>query len=138
MNEEIDDFEEIVVYGNLLKGERNEEWCGTPNYRQPCAIHGILLDTGWGYPSFIPNIHEKEVYAEIVKIAHETLKRLEILEGYPELYKKEKIMTRMLNNEEKLVSIYILKETPVGSVEVKARDWRNRDRTQHANDKASQ
>lgn len=126
MNEMNEECEAIVVYGNLLKGERNEEWCGRPRYRQPCVIHGILMDTCWGYPAFIPDTNERDIYAEIIEIPIKTLRRLEVLEGYPELYQKATIAARLPNDEVRIVSIYLLKVVPVGSVVVQAGDWRSR------------
>ena len=63
----------VAVYGTLMTGERNEHWGADARRRVPCTIRGVLYDTGWGFPAFVPDEHGRDVAAELLDVTQETL-----------------------------------------------------------------
>ncbi|OQC12902.1 MAG: AIG2-like family protein [Lentisphaerae bacterium ADurb.Bin082] len=66
----------LAVYGTLMTGERNERWGADARRRVPCTIRGVLYDTGWGFPAFVPDANGRDVAAELLEVTPETRARL--------------------------------------------------------------
>ena len=65
----------VAVYGTLMTGERNEHWGADARRRVPCTIRGVLYDTGWGYPAFVPDEHGRDVAAELLDVTPDPIAR---------------------------------------------------------------
>ena len=65
----------VAVYGTLMTGERNEHWGADARRRVPCTIRGVLYDTGWGYPAFVPDEHGRDVAAELLDVTPDPMAR---------------------------------------------------------------
>lgn len=71
----------VFVYGTLRKHEANHHFLKEARcISQQCWTHGILYDTGNGYPAMVSG--GQRVYGELYEVTAEQLKRLDILEGY--------------------------------------------------------
>ena len=106
----------VAVYGTLMTGERNERWVADALDRRPCVLRGTLYDTGWGYPAFVPDADGVEVKAELLTVTADTLARMDVLEGYPRLYRRETVQAAM---------VYVMNPMPRGAKVIPGGDWRD-------------
>lgn len=114
----------VAVYGTLMAGERNERWAADALDRRPCLLRGTLYDTGWGYPAFIPNADGSEVRAELLTVTDATLARMDILEGYPILYRRETVQTMLGDGSVESALVYVLNTRMRGAKVIAGGDWR--------------
>ena len=114
----------VAVYGTLLAGERNERWAADALDRRPCVLRGTLYDTGWGYPAFIPNADGGEVKAELLTVTEATLARMDVLEGYPRLYRREVIPIVLGDGSVETAMVYVMNKLPRGAMVIASGDWR--------------
>ena len=114
----------VAVYGTLMAGERNERWAADALDRRPCVLRGTLYDTGWGYPAFIPNADGSEVKAELLTITATTLARMDVLEGYPRLYRREVIPIVLGDGSVETAMVYVMNKLPRGAKVIADGDWR--------------
>ncbi len=72
----------IFVYGTLRKHEGNHGFLVNAEcLAQQCWTHGLLYDTGLGYPGMVADDHGR-VYGELYQVTEEELKAIDGLEGY--------------------------------------------------------
>jgi len=105
----------IAVYGTLMAGQRNEHWGADARSRVPCTIRGVLYDTGWGYPAFVPDDGGRDVAAELLDVTPETLARIDVLEGYPTLYVRETVAATLADGSVVTAMVYVMKKLPEGA-----------------------
>jgi gamma-glutamylcyclotransferase (GGCT)/AIG2-like uncharacterized protein YtfP len=114
----------VAVYGTLMAGERNERWAADALDRRPCLLRGTLYDTGWGYPAFIPDADGSEVRAELLTVTEDTLARMDELEGYPRLYRRETVQTMLGDGSVESALVYVLNTRMRGAKVIAGGDWR--------------
>ena len=115
----------VVVYGTLMAGERNERWAADALDRRSCTLRGTLYDTGRGYPAFVPDNAGGEVRAEILTVTEATLARMDILEGYPILYRRERVKAVLEDGSEGTALVYVMNTLPRGAKAISGGDWRD-------------
>ncbi|UGB28932.1 gamma-glutamylcyclotransferase [Metabacillus sp. B2-18] len=72
----------VFVYGTLREHESNHHFLnGAVCLAKQCWTHGILFDTGLGYPAMITD-KVKVIYGELYEINEMILKKLDWLEGF--------------------------------------------------------
>lgn len=116
----------VAVYGTLLTGKRNERWAADALDRRPCVLRGTLYDTGWGYPAFVPSVDGSEVKAELLTVTADTLARMDVLEGYPRLYRRETVLAVLGDGGIEVVMVYVMNKLPRGIVLISSGDWRKK------------
>ena len=114
----------VAVYGTLMTGERNEHWGADARRRVSCTIRGVLYDTGWGYPAFVPDDGGRDVAAELLDVTPETLARLDVLEGYPMLYGRETVAATLADGSVVEAMVYVMRKLPEGAQITPGGDWR--------------
>ena len=114
----------VAVYGTLLTGERNERWATDALDRRPCVLRGTLYDTGWGYPAFIPNADGGEVKAELLTVTEATLARMDELEGYPRLYRRDTVQAVLGDGSVEAAMVYVLNTRMRGAKVIEGGDWK--------------
>ena len=114
----------VAVYGTLMAGEKNERWAADALDRRPCVLRGTLYDTGWGYPAFVPNMDGGKVKAELLTITATTLARMDVLEGYPRLYRREVIPIVLGDGSVETAMVYVMNKLPRGAMVIASGDWR--------------
>ena len=92
--------------------------------RRSWVLRGTLYDTGWGYPAFIPNSDGGEVKAELLTVTEATLARMDVLEGYPRLYRREVIPTVLGDGRIEVAMVYVMNILPRGALFIASGDWR--------------
>ena len=116
----------VAVYGTLLAGERNERWAAGAISRVPCVIRGTLYDTGCSFPAFVPDADGQEVKAEILTVTAEGLAHMDILEGYPRLYRREEVEATLSDGTVVKTMVYVMNRLPERATVIASGDWRNR------------
>ena len=116
----------VVVYGTLLAGERNERWAAGSLSRVPCVIRGTLYDTGCGFPAFVPDADGQEVKAEMLTVTAEGLAHMDILEGYPRLYRRDEVEAVLEDGITVKAMVYVMNRLPERATVIASGDWRNR------------
>ena len=112
-------MKKLIVYGTLLMGEIN-----VAHYARGIqsivtgTIKGRLYDTGWGYPAFVPDANGGEIQAELFILNDETYARIEILEGYPNLYRREEIECKIADGKVVKAPVYIMNKLPARAREI--------------------
>ena len=107
----------VAVYGTLMAGERNERWAVDAQERKSRVL-------GWGYPAFIPNMDGGGVKAELLTITADTLTRMDILEGYPRLYRRETVLAVLGDGNIEVVMVYVMNKLPRRAMVIPSGDWR--------------
>lgn len=97
----------VFVYGTLKQGHHNHRLLEDSTYMGKHTIKdGYLMYNLGAYPAVIKQNGEGlPVHGEIYEITEATLKSLDVLEGYPELYYRETIHTEFGD-----AIIYLMKE----------------------------
>ena len=116
----------VAVYGTLLAGERNERWAAGALSRVPCVIKGTLYDTGCGFPAFVPKDDGQEVKAELLTVTAEGLAHMDILEGYPRLYRRDELEAVLEEGIAVKAMVYVMNRLPERAAVIASGDWRNR------------
>ena len=116
----------VAVYGTLMAGERNERWAADALDRRSCTLRGTLYDTGRGYPAFVPDDAGGEVKAELLTVKEATLARMDVLEGYPILYRRERVKTVLEDGTSVKAVVYVMNRLPPRVAVIASGDWRNR------------
>jgi len=117
----------VVVYGTLLAGERNEHWAAGAISRVPCVIRGTLYDTGYSFPAFVPDANGQEVKAEMLTVTAEGLAHMDVLEGYPRLYRRDEVDDATLEDGTVVKAmVYVMNRLPERAAVIASGDWRNR------------
>lgn len=114
----------VAVYGTLLEGERNAHLASDAHSRHPCTLTGTLYDTGYGFPAFVPE-GSTPVRAELLAVSTETFARLDRLEGYPNLYTRQKISVHVSGCIQ-TAWVYIMNRLPKEATVIVGGDWRGR------------
>lgn len=114
----------VAVYGTLMAGERNERWAADALDRRPCILHGMLYDTGWGYPAFVPNADGGEVKGELLTVTADILARMDELEGYPRLYRRDTVQAVPEDGSVEAAMVYVLNTRMRDAKVIAGGDWR--------------
>ena len=114
----------VAVYGTLMAGERNERWAADALDRKPCILRGTLYDTGRGYPAFVPDADGGEVRAELLTVTADILARMDELEGYPRLYRRETVQAVLEDGRVEAAMVYVLNTRMRGAKTIPGGDWR--------------
>lgn len=85
----------VFVYGTLMRGEANHRVLGTCaelGYKGQARVLGAQLFDLGPYPAAVLT-HDTtdEIYGELYSVTPETLRRLDRLEGVPDLYQRVKV-----------------------------------------------
>ena len=115
----------VAVYGTLMADERNKRWAADALDRRPCTLRGTLYDTGRGYPAFVPDDAGGKVKAELLTVTDATLARMDILEGYPILYRRERVKAVLEDGSEGTALVYVMNTLPRGAKVIPGGDWRS-------------
>ena len=90
----------VFVYGTLKKGHGNHGLLENAEYLGDAEISGpvALIDLGW-YPGVVrqPNGPDRTIRGEVYAVDTDTLYSLDILEGHPEFYERQKFATEFRN-----------------------------------------
>ena len=125
----------VAVYGTLMAGEHNAHWAGNAK-RTTVTIKGDLFDTGWGFPAFVP---EKEVgdtsdnlvRAELIETDEAGLAHMDVLEGCPRLYRRERICVHT-GYGEAMAWVYVINNMPADARKIACGDWREYRKSKNA------
>lgn len=89
---------QVAVYGTLMEGERNHHWAFEAGAKKVAdgMVWGMLYDTGFGYPIFIPRPRKSclgyWVAVEVLEVDAEGIAHMDKLEGYPNLYIRTQVL----------------------------------------------
>ena len=114
----------VAVYGTLMEGERNAYWAEDALDRTPCWLSGRLYDTGWGFPAFVPDAEGGPVRAELLTVCEETLARMDRLEGFPRLYRRDGVTVTLDDGNRVDAMVYVMNSLPSRARALPSGDWR--------------
>ena len=127
----------VAVYGTLMNGEHNARWRQGIPTKVEGTMWGHLYDTGYGFPAFVPAEHgEKgatQVACEILECTPEQIAHMDVLEGYPNLYRREVVRIESRCGWDGTATAYVMNHLPDGAKEIvteeipnwgKVADWR--------------
>ena len=112
----------VFVYGTLLRGERNERWARDAK-RQRAWTTGTIYEIGCGFPAFEPK-GTTRVVGEVLTADDEAFRSMDRLEGYPRLYRREKIRVCLEGGGCVTAWVYIMNRLPDGAKPIECGDWR--------------
>lgn len=118
--------EQVAVYGTLLSGERNARWGAGAISRRRAFLRGVLYDTGWGYPAFVPEPSAGLVEAEVLEVDSDGLARMDTLESCPQFYRRERIVAALESGGETTAWVYVLNQLPPHAEVIRSGSWRKR------------
>jgi len=116
----------VAVYGTLLEGERNDHWAKGALSRRKASLRGVLYDTGCGFPAFLPKPTGGNVEAEVLEVDAKGLARMDVLEGYPNLYRREWVMATLEDGAEVKAFVYVMNRLPKEAKVIACGSWRRR------------
>ena len=111
----------VFVYGTLLAGERNACCAGNAR-RQKAWTRGTLYDTGWRFPAFVKR-GDTVVKGEVLTVDDEGFAALDRLEGYPRLYRREKVRVNLVGGGSVLAWVYVMNALPADASVIESGDW---------------
>lgn len=111
----------VFVYGTLLKGLRYHHILKDCQFLGKKIGRGLQMYDLGPFPACVfTNNYEHTVKGELYAVDEDVLKRLDILEGYPEFYNR--IELKWINSPS---WVYILNNKDVGSAPlIESGDWR--------------
>ena len=89
----------LFVYGTLMRGMPNNDLLADSKFlTEATAEHVRLIDLGY-FPGMIETIgeHWDGVTGELWEVSEETLERLDVLEGHPDLFVRSKVCVHSSN-----------------------------------------
>ena len=113
----------LIVYGTLMSGERNHRFCRNAVSITPCAITGTLYDTGYGFPTFVPE-GENTVAAELIEIPFEDWEAVDRLEGYPRLYDRLMFSAKLADGTDTTGWVYVMHNLPEMAQVIESGSWK--------------
>ena len=127
----------VAVYGTLMRGERNDRWRAGIETAGMGYVYGRLYDTGWGFPELQPDKAGDLVAVEVLLTDAAGVARMDVLEGYPDLYGRERVTVVGANGEARWdAEVYVMRDErrpdgerrigprKVDGWAVEAADWR--------------
>ena len=112
----------VFVYGTLLTGEGNARWARDAR-RQRAWTTGTIYEIGRGFPAF-----EKKgttrVVGEVLTADDEAFASMDRLEGYPRLYRREKILCHLEGGGCVSAWVYVMNRLPDCAKPIECGDWR--------------
>lgn len=104
----------VAVYGTLMRGERNEHWAREAGAQVlgEGTVLGWLKDTGWGYPAIECAGHLMRVAVEVLETDMRGLLHMDVLEGYPNLYRRESVTVDMADGAKVDALVYVMNRIP--------------------------
>jgi gamma-glutamylcyclotransferase (GGCT)/AIG2-like uncharacterized protein YtfP len=114
----------VFVYGTLLAGERNAAWARNAR-RHPAWTRGTIYDTGYGFPAYVRD-GETRIVGELLAVDDEGFRSMDRLEGYPRLYRREKIDVYPECGGRVCAWVYIMNSLPPDAKVIASGNWRTR------------
>lgn len=115
----------VAVYGTLLTGEGNYGVGADALDRAPCRLRGTLYDPRYGFPAFVPKGRGAfAVAGEVLTVTPETFARLDRLEGYPNLYGRERVPVLLEDGLRAEAWVYVMRRLPADATVIECGDWR--------------
>ena len=111
----------VFVYGTLLSGECNARRAGRAR-RQKAWAAGTLYDTRCRFPAFV-NRGCTHVKGEVLTVDDAALASMDSLEGYPHLYRRERIRAHLVGGGCVLAWVYIMNRLPSDAPVIESGDW---------------
>lgn len=103
----------VFVYGTLKKGCINNylleksEFLGAGETEESFAMY---TSSCGNYPFVIDSQKTHPIKGELYCVSNQTIKQLDILEGYPDYYQKKKVIIVQENNKKTEAVMYIKNE----------------------------
>lgn len=112
----------IFVYGTLMREQANSRVLEGETYLGPAKTKAMysLLNLG-GCPGMVPG--DMSVSGELYEIRRGMLILLDMIEGHPNLYRRERIF---LDNSEEVISYIFQNNFSFPCPEIASGDWRKR------------
>lgn len=99
----------VAVYGTLMEGECNHRWAVAAGAEKVAEglVDGSIYDVG-GYP--IARLERdggglNKIAVEVVEVDDDGIAHMDILEGYPNLYRRETVLVRITESRREDVSV---------------------------------
>lgn len=118
----------VFVYGTLKKGYHNHFMLKDSKFMGTGVIDDHTLIDSPYYPYAIER-KGSEVFGQVYKVTKETMKRLDMLEGYPEYYNKKKVKATIGKRKHNTYVYYISNKAHIAVLQAtyKTTDvWRER------------
>ena len=116
-----DEEHKVFVYGTLIAGECNARCAGNAR-RQKAWTLGTIYDTGWGYPAFVKRGRTR-IAGEVLTVGDAQFRRMDLLEGYPRLYRREQMQVNLVGGGRVLAWVYIMNNLRADAPVIEGGDW---------------
>lgn len=116
----------VAVYGTLMEGEINERWRVGIGTVTKGWMFGTLFDTGYGFPAFFQGCgmaRQTKVECEVLFASEQEIARMDVLEGYPTLYRREKVTVYGQDDKEYECLVYVMNRLPQGAKPIRSGKW---------------
>lgn len=116
-----DEEHKVFVYGTLLAGECNARHARSAR-RQKAWTLGTIYDTGFGFPAYRKQGRTR-IAGELLTVDDEGFRSMDMLEGYPRLYRREQIQVNLVGGGRVLAWVYIMNNLPKDAAIIEGGDW---------------
>jgi gamma-glutamylcyclotransferase (GGCT)/AIG2-like uncharacterized protein YtfP len=113
----------IFVYGTLRKGECRHYFLEDSRFIGYARVKGYLLYNLGAYPGMVQG--GGEVVGEVYEIPESFLKKLDLVEGVPELYRRELIEVTLENGQTISAYAYIYNRKIDNKLLISSGDWKD-------------
>lgn len=102
---------------------KGHEWAGGNHEKHEKHEGGRLYDTWRGYPAFVPDNAGGDVRDELLTVTDAILAWMDILEGYPTLYRRERVKVVLEDSSKSVALVYVMNTLPRGAKVIPGGDW---------------
>ena len=82
----------------------------------------ILYDTGFGFPAYRKQGRTR-IAGELLTVDDEGFRSMDMLEGYPRLYRREQIQVNLVGGGRVLAWVYVMNNLPKDAAIIEGGDW---------------
>jgi len=108
----------VAVYGSLRRGMGNDGLLSGSELLGTTGVEGFEMYSLGAFPACVPTDGEEMVQVEVYEVDMGTLESLDMLEGYPNFYDRQRVSTVFGE-----AFMYFMHQEPEGQPKVIGGDW---------------
>lgn len=113
----------VAVYGSLREGHGNHRLLVDSEFVQKGTVDGFGMYTLGGFPACTPKGPHVPIVVEVYNVDELTMRRLDMLEGYPTFYNRKQVKVVANSGETSIAWMYFIDDEYPERMFVESGDW---------------
>ncbi len=105
----------VFVYGTLKSGQSRHHALEHHGPGKPAVTVQLFHMKRAAWPFIKPDAHGNRVKGELYSVDEKTLRVLDAIEGYPNLFTKQRIHVTLEDNTQEEATVYVIGDWPIPS-----------------------